>query len=375
MLGVTIGVAAVVILTALGEGAQRYITNEFASLGSNLLIVIPGKNETSGGFPTGGVPNDLTLDDARILQRELRSARHVVPLSMGNETVSHLERSRQVIVLGSTHEFLKTRELEMGVGEFLPADDIDRGSQVTVLGATLAEELFPNTSPIGKVARIGDWRMRVIGVLARRGKQMGLDIDELAIVPVSSAMRIFNQTSLFRILIKVRAYADIEPIRDRIVQIITERHDEEDITCITQESVIESLSRILDVLTFALAGIAAISLTVAGLGIMNLMLVSVSERTREIGLLKALGANRRQILQIFLTEAILLTSAGSFAGVVLGTLASQLFKIAYPNVPVAPPVWALLGVVVVALGSGILFGVLPARRAARLDPVVALSGH
>ncbi|MEE9608502.1 MAG: ABC transporter permease [Myxococcota bacterium] len=375
ILGVMVGVAAVVVLTALGEGARRYVVGEFASLGTNLLIVLPGKNETTGMFPgVTGVPNDLTLDDARALQRELRQGRLVVPIAVGNDTVSHFERRRQVLVLGSTADFLETRELAMGAGRFLPPGEMDRGAPVAVLGLKVAEELFPGQSPLGQVLRIGDWRMRVIGVLERTGTQIGLDVDDTVVIPVASAMRMFDRTSLFRILIKVGAYGDLEAAQERVIAILSERHGEEDITCITQKSVIASLSKIMNALTLALAGIAAVSLSVAGLGVMNLMLVSVSERTAEVGLLKAVGASEAQVLGIFLAEAVLLAAFGALAGLCLGWLLVQVFVMVYPAFPASPPVWAVASVTVLAIGLGALFGVLPARRATRLDPVAALAG-
>jgi len=376
VIGMTVGVASVVVLTALGEGARRYVMDQFSSLGTNLLIVIPGRNETTGAFPgVGGVPNDLTLDDAQALKRGIRSVRLVVPIVVASETVSHRERRRQVGVLGTTHDFLEARELRVTAGEFLPRGEMDRGAPVAVIGVTLARELFPDQNAIGSMIRIGDWRMRVIGVLEEKGHQIGLNLDDLAIVPVASAMRLFDRSSLFRILLKLEVQADIEAAKRQTLAILTDRHDEEDVTCITQESVVASLSKILNSLTLAVAGIAAISLTVAGLGVMNLMLVSVSERTSEVGLLKALGAAGNQILALFLTEAILLATAGAVAGIVLGHLAVTVFVMKYPTFPAAPPAWAIAAVSVVAVGLGAAFGVLPARRANRLDPVAALAGR
>ncbi len=376
VLGVTVGVAAVLVLTALGEGARRYIIREFASLGTNLVIVIPGKNETTGTFPgAGGVPNDLTLDDARALQRGLREARFVVPLAMGNETVGYGERRRQVPVAGSTPAFREVRRLTLGSGSFLPETDMDKGAAVAVIGTKVARELFDIESPLGKIIRIGDWRIRVIGVLAPKGRQLGLDMDDMVIVPVATAMRMFDLSSLFRVLIEVRAHADLDRVKDRVVAIIRERHGEEDITCLTQDAVVGSLSQILTVFTLAVGAIGAVSLAVAGLGVMNLMLVSVSERTEEVGLLKALGAGRRDVLVVFLTEAVLLATAGSLVGLALGWGIVRGFVALYPGFPASPPAWAVVSVVVVSVGVGALFGVLPARRATALDPVAALAGN
>ncbi len=374
MLGVAIGIAAVIMLTALGEGARRYVINQFASLGTNLLIVLPGRVETTGGFPGfGGVPNDLTLEDAEALRRQVHQARYVVPLSMGVETVSYGEKSRQVPVMGSTHELLVTRDLKMGSGRFLPAGDWDRGSPVAVLGPKLARELFGRQSPIGQVVRIGEWRMRVIGVLGRQGVRLGVDFDDMAVVPVATGMRMLNRSSLFRVLLKVNSHEEIEAAKSRVLEIMIERHNEEDVTLITQDAVISTFSAIIGVLTLALGGIAAISLTVAGIGIMNVMLVSVSERTEEIGLLKALGARSRQILAVFLAEALLLSSLGGLAGLAGGWGAVYLAVRLWPVVPAAPPAWAVLAALGISVAVGVLFGVLPARRATRLDPVASLA--
>jgi putative ABC transport system permease protein len=378
VIGMTVGVASVIVLTALGEGAQRFVTDEFSSLGTELLIVIPGKNETTGGVlggGIGGVPNDLTLDDARALERGIPGVRFAVPIVIGNETVSHLEKRRQLMVVGTTHNFLQTRELHMGTGQFLPPDDIDRGAPVAILGSKAAAELFGIENPLGRVLRIGDWRMRAIGVLEAKGKQIGMDIDDMVIIPVASAMRLFDRSSLFRILLRLDSHSNLDAAKSRTLAILTERHDEEDVTVISQESVVESLSKILNALTLAVAGIGAISLSVAGLGVMNLMLVSVSERTGEVGLLKALGAKRREVQALFLAEAVLLALAGGLLGIAFGFVLVEVFTVFYPKFPASPPVWAIFSALAVAVGMGSIFGVLPARRATNLDPVAALSGR
>ena len=217
--------------------------------------------------------------------------------------------------------------------------------------------------------------MRVIGVLAPRGLQMGVDMDDVTVVPVATAMKMLNRRSIFRLLLQVRTHADLDRARERVVHLIAERHGEEDVTVITQDAVLGALTSILDALTLALAGIASVSLAVAGVGIMNVMLVSVSERTREIGLLKALGAGRRQILLAFLAEAMLLSSAGGVLGLLVGWLAVRLLVALYPALPATPPPWAVVAAFSLSVAVGGVFGVLPARRATRLDPVAALSGR
>lgn len=374
MLGVGIGVAAVVMLTGLGEGARRYVTDQFASLGTNILIIIPGKNETTGGLPgIGGVPNDLTIDDAATVLRTVRSVDTLSPVAMGTETVSYRSRSRDVMVVGATSEMQQVRGIVVRSGSFLPPGDWKRGAPVAVMGKGIAQELFPGQDPVGKVVRVGDFRTRVIGVMAPRGVSLGIDFDNIVIIPVATSMRLFNRNSLFRVLIKLDPLADSEVAKADIMATLTERHDgEEDFTLITQDAVMSAFSQIFAALTAALAGIAAISLSVAGIGIMNVMLVAVSERTHEIGLLKAVGARRRQILVAFLTEAVLLSGAGGVLGLGAAWIAMQALAAVYPAVDVTPPTWAVLAAVGVSLVVGAVFGVLPARNATRLDPIAAL---
>jgi putative ABC transport system permease protein len=375
LLGMAIGIAAVVLLTALGEGARLYVTDQFASLGSNLLIVLPGRTETTGNMPfIGGTPRDLTLQDAEAILTRLPRVRRLAPLSVGTGRVGYRDRRRQMTVLGSTADLLEVRRLAVAAGRFLPRLDADRAAPVAVIGRTVQRELFGEENPLGRSIRIGDWRFRVIGVLAGKGQSIGVDMDDVVIVPVASGLRIFNQSSLFRILVEVSAHAEIEAARAEIIDLLRGRHDgEEDVTLLTQDSVLSAFNRILGALTLGLTGIAAISLAVAGIGIMNVMLVSVSERTSEIGLLKALGAAPAAILRVFLAEATLLSTLGGGIGLLAGYGGARLLARLLPALPATPPDWAVAAALAVSLGAGILFGVLPARRAARLDPVAALA--
>jgi putative ABC transport system permease protein len=375
LLGVTIGVAAVILLTSLGEGARIYVTGEFASLGTNLIIVFPGKVETTGGAPImGGVPNDLTLADAEAIRR-LREVRRVAPLAMGEAPARFGTRQRDVTVIGTTPDFRMLRHMDLQSGRYLPAGEAGESQRVCVIGAELRQQLFAETNPLGEILRLGDERYRVIGVMAPRGMALGMDIDEVVHVPVRSGMKLFNRSGLFRIFIEVASHDRIAAAKKRILAEITERHHGvEDVTLTTQDALAETFGGILGVLTAALGGIASISLTVAGIGIMNVMLVAVSERTAEIGLLKALGAARVQILTVFLVEAAILSASGGALGLMLGLLANRTFVQLYPNFPVRPPLWAVAAAVALSILVGVVFGTLPARRAARLDPVRALAG-
>lgn len=374
MVGVAIGVGSVILLTALGEGARVYVTDQFMSLGTNILIVVPGRTDTTGGIPgLGGAPKDLTIADAEALRNTSAAIEDVAPMVVGNETVSSMGRSRQVMVVGTTEALQRVRNIRVGRGRFLPESDWERGTSVTVIGRTVAEELFPGEDPVGKVMRIGDFRVRVIGVMAPRGMSLGIDFDSIVMLPLATGMRLFNRSSLFRVMIKHDARADVEAIRAEVTRVLQHRHDgDEDFTIITQDAVMGAFSQIFAALTAALAGIAAISLSVAGIGIMNVMLVSVSERTHEIGLLKAVGAHPGQILSAFLVEAALLSGFGGLVGLGVAALVIQVAGTLYPGFSFAPPVWATPAAVAVSLGVGMIFGVLPARRATQLDPIAAL---
>jgi len=373
LLGVTIGVAAVVVLTALGEGARRYVVDQFSSLGTNLLIVLPGKTETTGSFGIGGTPNDLTLEDAEALERAVREIQSVAPMTVGTEEISFGSRHRQMPVIGTTASYLPIRDLSMARGEFLPDDEMFRGSAVAVLGSKAARELFGERNPIGEVVRAGGWRFRVIGVLAPQGTTLGINFDDVTIVPVQTAMRMLNRSSLFRIIAQTTPHADLEPVKRSVLNLLIERHEEEDVTVLTQDAVVSTFGSILTTLTLLVGAIAAISLSVAGIGIMNVMLVSVSERTREIGLLKAIGASRPQILFAFLVEATAISSAGGLLGLTTGWILIRILVQVVPAFPASPPTWAIAAALGLSVSVGALFGFLPARRATRLDPVQALN--
>lgn len=373
LLGMAIGVAAVVILTALGEGARVYVIGEFANIGTNLVIVVPGRTQTQGALPgVGGTPHDLTLDDAAALQR-IAGVVRVAPVAMGTETVAQGERRRQVAIMGATADMAYARNLHVARGRFLPEGEATRGTPVAVLGQAVVRELFPGEDPLGKVVRVGGSRMKVIGVLAHRGVQLGVDMDEMVMVPVATAMRLFDRSSLFRIIVEARGRADLAALEPRVLAAIADRHGEEDVTVVTQQAVLASFDRILRALTLAMGTIAAISLGVAGILIMNVMLVSVSERTSEVGLLKALGAGGGQVQVVFLLEAALLSALGAVAGLALGWIGVQVLARIFPALPASTPMWAQVASLGTAIIAGLLFGVLPARRASRLEPVLALA--
>lgn len=370
------GVAAVILLTSLGNGARQFVINQFSSLGTNLVIILPGRAETTGGPPPmmGVTERDLTLDDALALRRT-SGVDELAPVVVGSGPVSWGSKSRDTPIVGTTADLQQIRTLEVSQGKFIATPDPRRATATAVLGHTLKQELFGNHSAVGEWIRIEDRRFRVVGVLAEQGNSFDLDWNEIVVVPVATAQQLFDTQAIFRILISQRVGIDVEAFKDRLHKAIAQRHDgDDDITVLTQDSLLKTFNRIFSALTLALGGIAAISLIVAGVLIMNVMLVSVSQRTAEVGLLKALGAPSNQILKLFLTEAFLLSISGAIVGLGFGLGGSWVIRELYPAVPAYAPVWAIFGGVIIALVSGILFGWLPARRAAQLDPVLALMG-
>ncbi len=376
MLAVAIGAGAVLMLSALGEGARRYVVREFAALGTHLLIVLPGRSETAGAAPgllAGMTPRELTLEDALALRRS-RHVRRVAPVVVGSAPVSRGAREREATVLGSTAELVRVRRWRLARGRNLPAGDPRAAQAVCLLGATVARELFGAEPPLGRWVRIGDRRFRVIGVLAPQGFALGVKVDEMVVVPVASAQALFDTSGLFRVLVEARGREAVAPARRDVLAILRERHrGEEDVTVVTQDAVLAAFDRILRALTYALAALAAVSLGVAGILVMNIMLVSVAGRRAEIGLLKALGATPALIARLFVAEAGALAAAGGAAGVAFGLGAVELAARLYPSFPLAAPWWSVPAALGVALAAGAGFGVLPARRAARLDPVAALA--
>ena len=352
------------------------MTGQFAALGTHLLIVLPGRAETTGtgiqGMLVGETARELTLEDTMAIGRSPRIAR-VTPVVPGAGTASWRARERDITVLGTSAPMLEIQHWVMQAGRFLPPSDLDVAQPVCVLGAVVASELFTGTTPIGQWLRIGDSRCRVIGILAQQGLAGGFNVDETVILPVANAQQLFNTSSVFRILAEARNGDAVQAAKRDILAIIKQRHaGEEDVTVVTQDAVVSTFDSIFGMITAGLAAIAAISLIVAGVLIMNVMLVAVSQRTAEIGLLKALGARKRQVIALFLTEAGCLSMLGAAAGLAIGSAGTWLLRVAFPVLDFAAPLWASLSAVAVAVVSGLLFGILPARRAAALDPVNAL---
>jgi putative ABC transport system permease protein len=372
MVGIGIGVAAVILLTSIGEGARRYILDQFTQFGTNILAINPGKQETLG-LPgvLGGTTKKLTLDDAEALAR-LPGVVRAAPFVVGSARVEWGNRGRAVNVYGATSAMPEVLKFGVRQGRFLPEGDPRRGSPIAVLGPTLKRELFGEADALGEFVRIGGRRFRVVGVMEPKGQILGFDIDDTAYIPVATALSLFNLDELFEVDL-LFAHAQLEDqVAASARALLTDRHGKEDFTLTTQSQMLEVFGNVMDVVTAGVGAIAGISLLVGAIGILTVMWIAVGERTSEIGLLKAVGATARQILLVFLTESAAMATAGGAAGIAAGLAVLALLRVAVPGLPVRTPVEFVLAALAVSLATGLASGVLPARRAARLDPIVAL---
>jgi len=374
MLGVIIGVLAVISLVAIGEGAKAYVTKELMGIGSNLMVVTPGKSKTSGGPPIEGANSakKLTYEDSEFLARRASSLKNVAPIVLGTGKVKYENRSRDTTVLGVTYEFQQVRNLHVEIGSFVNSDDVEARRRVCVLGRLVKQELFGESNPLGKMVKINDVSFRVVGIMEKKGVTFGFNIDDLVFIPIKTAQELYDTDKIYEILAAAASEKEVDEAKRQITQLLTKRHREEDFTITTQAAMLETMNSILTTLTWVLGAIAGISLVVGGIGIMNIMLVSVTERIREIGIRKAVGAKRRDILSQFLVESITISSVGGLLGVLLGIGLARGLSFSFPALPVQISLWSVLLALSFSVCVGVFFGVYPARKASKLDPIVAL---
>jgi putative ABC transport system permease protein len=367
MLGVVIGVAAVVILVAIGSGAKQEVETEVEGLGSNIIIVVPGK------FEFGAAPSvsRLTLADVDLLGRVVGDRNRVAVSIASGETVRVGRRSAFATVNGVNENVPNVFDRVVARGDRITATDVDTRRRVAVIGSSVAQNLFPDVDPLGRQVTIAGVRFRVIGVFAKVGSTFGVDRDAEVHIPVTAAQRLFGVDRIDGLAVKAPTADDVEPLQKKLVAALQDKYNGEEFSAVTQSQILGTIGRILGLLTLVLSAIAAISLVVGGVGVSNIMLVSVRERTREIGLRKALGARQRDILLQFLIEAVLLCAVGGLIGIGLGVGASLLVGAVSP-LPAEIAWWSPALAFAVSAAVGIFFGVAPARRAGRLDPVVAL---
>lgn len=371
-LGIGIGVTAVVLLTSIGEGVHRFVLSEFTQFGTNIVSVAPGKTQTFGGsIGAFGNVRPLTVDDAQALGR----APYVVSqnaMMQGNAEVEALGRKRRTTIYGVGPSFAEAFRFEVAQGEFLPADDPRAPRSLAVLGSRMSAELFRGASALGQTIRVGGQRYRVVGVMRPKGTTLGFDLDDTVFIPTAKALELYDRDSVFEIQLHYEEGARVAEVVEGIKRILIARHGDEDFTVTTQQQMLETLGSVLSVLTFAVGALGSISLLVGGVGIFTIMTIGVRERTQEIGLLRALGAQKAQVLRVFLAEAIVLSAAGGIAGLVVGLGIALALDLGVPALPVSysPPFIVMSEALAVIIG--LIAGILPALRAADLEPVDAL---
>jgi putative ABC transport system permease protein len=372
ILGIAVGVAAVILLTSIGQGVREFVLSQFTRFGSNVIVVLPGRVQT-GGATIGifGTVRPLTIDDAIAARR----APHVLvtnPTTDGSAEVRHSGRRRRVIVYGFSPDWAKIWHFRMAAGSFLPYDDLHAPRPLAVLGSTAKTELFGNENPIGRRIEISGSRFVVIGVVEPQDRVLGLDINDSVTIPTARALELFNREGLTGIHVTHDPNVSQQEVVAGIRRILTMRHGRDDVTFVTQDEMVRVLGSILSVLTFAVGALGSISLLVGGVGILTIMTISVTERTAEIGLLRALGGGQRQIQRLFLAEAAMLAAVGGAAGLAGGVAIAWILTLVVPALPVSTPWWFAILAEGMAVSVGLVAGVLPARHASRMEPVDAL---
>jgi putative ABC transport system permease protein len=371
-LGIAVGIAAVVLLTSLGEGIHRFVLSEFTQFGTNLIGINPGKTTTAGiaGAIISNV-RPLSLDDADALKR-IPHVLAVVPVVQGNASVEAGKRTRRTTIFGVGADVPSVWQMQVASGRFLPDDDPRAARTFAVLGSKLKEELFGSDNALGQRIRIGGERYRVIGIMESKGQMLGFDLDDSVYIPAARALAMFNRESLMEIDLLYTKGTDADDVVKRVTTLLVTRHGTEDFTVTTQEQMMEVLGSVLNILTVAVGALGSISLLVGGVGILTIMTIAVNERTAEIGLLRAIGANRGQILGLFIGEAVVLASIGGLAGLVIGVGGAWLLGLVVPALPTHTSWLYVFVAEILAVLIGLFAGVQPAFRAAGLNPVEAL---
>jgi len=375
-LGIAIGITAVILLTSIGQGLHQFIVEEFTQFGTNIIGVTPGHTDTRGG-PVGAINTvrPLSIDDALTL-RHAPHIRAADPTVQGNGEIAVEgetgRRSRRVMIYGTSRAMIDVVQMKVALGDFLPDDDPRSARAFVVLGSKAAEELFPDQSPLGQRMRVGGERYRIVGVMEPKGQILGMDLDDMVYIPVGRALEMFNRESLGEIRISYDPTTPLPEVEASLRHSLMARHGREDFTITPQAKMLETFDTILGAITFAVAAIGGISLLVGGIGILTILTIAVSERTAEIGLLRALGATQKRILMLFLGEAAALAALGGITGLLLGWGIGFLLSTFIPSLPVQLPWSYAVAAEVTAVVIGLIAGVLPARRAAQLDPIEAL---
>jgi putative ABC transport system permease protein len=375
MLGMAIGVFAVVTLVSLGNGAKNYVLGEFESMGSNFLIIQPGKTDKKStmGPPMGSAKRKMTLQDVAALERRAINLDAVSGLVLSSGQLRYDESILNLTILGVNEQFPRIITLNAGDGSFFQREESESGRRVIVIGSSVSKKLFGDELALGKSVKLNQTPFKVVCVLAPMGNKLGLDLDEIALIPVTSALRVFNEDKLFGIRAKASSKISTDDAVAEITDILKERRrGEEDFTILTQQAMTQTLDGILNMLSYVLGGIASISMLVGGVGIMNIMLVTVTERTAEVGIRRAVGARKRDILMQFLTEALLLSALSGLIGLIIALTLTHGARYLYPSFDMRPPYWIVAAAFLFSVSIGVFFGVWPARKAANIEALDAL---
>lgn len=377
-LGIIIGVAAVIIMVGLGQGAGAEVREQVNRLGQNVVLVFPGARQLGGVSIGGGSANTLTTADARALRDEIPEVIAASPEVRSQTLIVHGNRNWHTRVYGQSHDYLQIRQWPMDSGRMYTEEEVERSALVAVVGQSIVEELFDGSDPIGETIRIRGVPIEIIGVLSVKGMSlMGSVQDDIVLIPYTTAFqRISGRTHAMVINIQVYNEESMDIAQAKITDLLRERHNlspdqPNDFTVQTQEEVAQAATETSRIMTWLLASIAGVSLFVGGIGIMNVMLVSVTERTREVGLRLAVGARSPDVLMQFLIEAVVLCLLGGIGGILLGVVATEVIA-TYAGWPALFSTEAMIVAVSVSAAVGVFFGFYPAWKASRLDPIVAL---
>jgi len=372
-LGIAIGIAAVSLLTAIGEGVHTYVLAQFSQFGTHIVAINPGKTETGGGGMSGlfRTERSLTIDDAQALAR-VPGVTATVPVVQGSGRVEAGTRQRETNIMGVGSAAADAWLMKVQRGRFLPEDDPVAPRAYVVLGHKVWRELYGERNPLGDDVRVGGQRYRVIGVMEPKGQMLGFDMDDIVYIPAARALSLFNRDSLQEINFKHSPSVKSSTMVARLKAALVARHGSEDFTMTSQEDMLATLDRILSVLKVAIGALGGISLFVGGVGVLTIMTTALSERRQEIGLLRAIGCTRLQLVALFLGESIVLATLGGLLGLLILGLLVLLLALGVPGLPLSPQPLYLLAAMLLSALVGAVAGIWPALQAARVDPIEAL---
>ena len=370
-LGISVGIAAVTLLTSIGEGIRVYLMDSFSQFGTRIIAITPGKTETHGLAGMLTTIRPLSLDDARALG-QLPHVNAVVPVVQGTAKIEAGRYTRDTDVYGVGPDMDRAWKFNVAMGRFLPGDDLENSRYFAVLGSKVRDELFRNSNPLGAHVRVSGSRFRVIGTMESKGQLLGFDLDDAIYIPADIAMQMFNKDTLMEVDVVFRETTTSADMRERIRQLLVRRHGDEDFTLFTQEDMLAALDKILSMMKLAIGGLGSVALVVGGVGVLTIMTTALKERTEEIGLLRAIGCTRRQILWIFLGEAVFLSALGGALGLTIVALLVIVLNIFVPGLPVTLQPFYMLMSLALSCGVGLAAGISPALRAASVDPIEAL---